>query len=253
MRKRLDIALVERELIKTRSKAQALIMAGKVKVNDTVQSKAGHNIKDSDKIEILEDLYPYVSRGGLKLEHALKHFKIEVKDRICLDVGASTGGFSDCLLQSGAKLVYAVDVGKGQLDSNLAKNPRLKFMPFTNARYLKPKLFDLPPTVAVVDVSFISLKLVLPAVIKSLKAPADIIALIKPQFELTRKQAPGGIVKDENYRKQAVENLRNFLVNSLLGSDPKSKFTDKGVIASPIKGAKGNIEFLWYIKLVHKN
>jgi 23S rRNA (cytidine1920-2'-O)/16S rRNA (cytidine1409-2'-O)-methyltransferase len=245
MKKRLDIALVERGFAETRSKACALIMAGKVKVNGLVRTKAGFALKEGDEISIVEDLCPYVSRGGLKLEFALKHFKVSVENRICLDIGVATGGFSDCLIKHGAKLVYAVDVGKGQLDSSLAKNPKIKFIPHTNAKYLKPKIFCPLADFAAIDVSFISLRKVLIPVINCLKKPASIIALIKPQFELEAKKVPKGIVKEENYRKEVVENLQNFLKQ--VASQQNISLTDKGVTPSPIKGAKGNIEYLWQI------
>jgi len=262
MKKRLDIALFQRGLVNTHSKAQSLIMAGKIKVNGAIETKAGHNTKDTDIIEIIEDVCPYVSRGGLKLAHALKKFDITVKERICLDVGASTGGFSDCLIKSGAKLVYAVDVGKGQLDDTLSKNPKLKFIPHTNARNLTPDIFDaipserfdfthrkcsgLRPSLAAIDVSFISLELILLPVIRSLEKPADVIALIKPQFELERKHAPKGVVKNPDYRTQVIEKLQTHLKEKIF---PLHKVQDKGIIPSPIKGAKGNIEYLWHIKI----
>lgn len=250
MKKRLDITLVERGLCKTRAKAQALIMAGRVKVNEKIQSKAGYGVKTEYEISVSEDACPYVSRGGLKLEYALKNFDIPVKKRICVDIGVATGGFSDCLIKYGAKLVYAVDVGKGQLDSNLTKNTKLKFIPNTNARYLKPDIFAPPPDLAAIDVSFISLTKILLPVINCLKKPADIIALIKPQFELCPKKVPKGVVKNEIYRNEAVKKLQDFLISlGKIQKDAKHfSLKSKEIIPSPIKGAKGNVEYLWWIR-----
>lgn len=250
MKKRLDIALVEKGLVKTRAKAQGLIMAGKVEVNGSVCTKAGFPIKEKDEISITKNICPYVSRGGLKLEFGLKHFGINVENRICLDVGCATGGFGDCLSKSKAKLVYAIDVGKGQLDSLLAKNPRIKFIPYTNAKYLKAEMFSPPPDFAAIDVSFISLEKILIPVITCLKRPADVIALIKPQFELEPKKVPKGVVKNELYRKEAVENLRNYLKRIQSQIKPNISLRDKAVIPSPIKGAKGNIEYLWWLRVI---
>jgi len=161
------------------------------------------------------------------------------------DIGAATGGFTDCLLQEGASKVYAVDVGKGQLDDKIKKKPEVVFIPGTNARFLTPGLFSPPPSLAVIDVSFISLKLVLLPVINSLAENADIVALIKPQFELSPKQTPKGIVKTEENRMEAVNSLRQFITSLNL---PGYAVKELGLIESPIKGAKGNIEYLWRLR-----
>ena len=159
MKTRLDLAAVDRGLFSTRARAQAAIMAGKVAVNGKVLEKAGHGVKTQDKIEVLAGHCPYVSRGGLKLKKAVDDFNIPVKGRVCLDVGTATGGFTDCLLKEGALKVYSVDVGKGQIDEKIKKDPKVVFMPQMNARFLKPGLFDPLPSLAVIDVSFISLKI----------------------------------------------------------------------------------------------
>lgn len=254
MKTRLDRAAVARGLFPTRTRAQAAIMAGKVAVNGKVAEKAGHGVKPEDKIEVLADPCPYVSRGGLKLKAAIDTFNIPVKGRVCLDVGTATGGFTDCLLKEGALKVYSVDVGKGQIDDGIKKNPKVVFIPGTNARFLKPDLFDPLPSLVVIDVSFISLKLILSPVINSVAGHADIIALVKPQFELERKQVPKGVVRSETARMEAVNMLRNFLF-----THPHSRLThhssppalhaiaESGLIPSPIKGAKGNVEYLWHL------
>lgn len=254
MKTRLDCAAVARGLFPTRARAQAAIMAGKVAVNGKIAEKAGHGVKAEDKIEVLADPCPYVSRGGLKLKAAIAAFNITVKGRVCLDVGVATGGFTDCLLKEGALKVYSVDVGKGQIDDGIKKHPKVVFIPGTNARFLKPDLFDPLPSLAVIDVSFISLKLIIPPVINSIAGHADIIALIKPQFELERKQVPKGVVRLEKSRMEAINILRDFLF-----AHPHARLTphssppaphaiaESGLIPSPIKGAKGNIEYLWHL------
>lgn len=247
MKTRLDCAVVDRGLFPTRSRAQAAIMAGKVAVNGKVAEKAGHGVKAEDKIEVLADPCPYVSRGGLKLKKAIDDFNITVKDRVCLDVGTATGGFTDCLLKEGAGKVYSVDVGKGQIDDGIKKNPKVVFIPGTNARFLKPDLFDPLPSLAVIDVSFISLKLILPPVINSIAGHADIIALIKPQFELTAKQVPKGVVRLEKSRMEAINILRDFLFTPRASHLALHNLVESGLIPSPIKGAKGNVEYLWHL------
>lgn len=243
MKIRLDVACVERGLFESREKAQASIMAGLVTVNGKPADKAGKPVKETDSIETVKSDCPYVSRGGLKLKGALDRFKIEVKDRICLDVGVATGGFTDCFLRAGAKKVYAVDVGEGQIHEKIKAEPRVVFIPQTNARFMKPGLFPEKPRLCAIDVSFISLKLILGPVFDCLAAGGLVVALIKPQFELEPKDLKRGIVKSEELRLKAVEELRRFLSEKLKG------FEEKGLIDSPIKGAKGNTEFLW---LLHK-
>lgn len=241
MKIRLDVACVERGLFDSREKAQASIMAGLVTVNGKPADKAGKPVKETDLIEITRSDCPYVSRGGLKLKGALDRFKIEVKDRICLDVGVATGGFTDCFLQEGAKKVYAVDVGEGQIHEKIKADPRAVFIPRTNARFMKPGLFPEKPQLCAIDVSFISLKLILGPVFDCLAAGGMAVVLIKPQFELEPKDLKRGIVKSDELRVKVVEELRTFLSEYLKG------FEEKGLMDSPIKGAKGNIEFLWLL------
>jgi len=241
MKTRLDIACVERGLFESRVKAQASIMAGLVKVNGLQADKAGKTVTEADLIEIAKPDCPYVSRGGLKLKGAVDNYGIDVKDRICLDVGVATGGFTDCFLQEGAAKVYAVDVGEGQIHEKIKSHPKVVFIPQTNARFLKPGLFPELPELVAIDVSFISLKLILGPVFESTAPGARVIALIKPQFELEPRDLKRGIVKDGALRLKAVEGLRKFISENLRG------FTEEGLIESPIKGAKGNVEFLWLL------
>ena len=192
---RFDQLLVERGLFETRSKAQAAIMAGKVRLAGHARLKAGSEVPEDAPVEVLADACPFVSRGGLKLRAALDAFGVDPRGRVCLDVGASTGGFTDCLLKRGAKRVHAVDVGHGQLNAKLRADPRVRVLEETHARDLMPALIDPPPDLAVIDVSFISLTKVLPHVLRCLPGPFDLIALIKPQFELEPKKTPKGIVR----------------------------------------------------------
>ncbi len=241
-RLRLDIAMKELGLVETRSKAKALIMAGSVTVNHQIVSKAGHLVSEDDDIILKAKACPFVSRGGLKLQAALKRFNVNVESRICLDVGASTGGFTDCLLQNGATLVYAVDVGYGQLDWSLRNRKDVINLEKTNIRHVDKRLFEPPPDIAVVDVSFISLKLVLPAVLPLMRNDLfDIITLIKPQFEAGPSAVgKGGIVRNEEVRTKVVDELTDFFSNSM-------GLKVNGVMDSPIKGAKGNKEYLVHL------
>ncbi|MBI4802224.1 MAG: TlyA family RNA methyltransferase [Elusimicrobia bacterium] len=241
MKKRLDAACVERGLFESREKARASIMAGLVLVNGRTADKAGKPVKETDIIDLARSDCPYVSRGGLKLKGAIENFKISVKGKICLDVGVATGGFTDCFLQEGAEKVYAVDVGEGQMHEKIKKDPRVIFMPQTNARLLKPELFPQTPLLAAIDVSFISLKLILKPVFDCLAPGGETVALIKPQFELEPKDLKKGIVKNEGLRREAVEDLKKFAGENLKGVE------EKGLIDSPVKGAKGNLEFLWLL------
>ena len=243
---RLDRMLVERGLVQSRERAQALILAGKVLVNQQKIEKAGAAVEAEAEIRLLGEDLRYVSRGGLKLERALDHWKVDVTGKICLDVGASTGGFSDCLLQHGAARVIAVDTGYGQLDLRLRQDSRVKLLEKTNARYLKREDVNENVDVIVADVSFISLSLVLPSVIAAAfpqgwldRAGRSLIVLVKPQFEVGREQVgKGGIVRDEDAQQAAVEKVRR-VVNEL-------GFRRVEVIESPILGAEGNREFLMY-------
>ncbi len=243
MKKRLDQILVERELYPSQPKAQAAIMAGVVFVEGQKIDKAGTLFPEAVEIKIKSAPHPYVGRGGLKLEKALKEFAVKVKDKVCLDVGASTGGFTDCLLQNGAKLVYAVDVGYGQLDWKLRKDPRVKVFERVNARNLKPKDLGLEKSeinLCVIDVSFISLTKILPAVYALLTDKAEVIALIKPQFEAKREQVEkGGIVRDPAVHQEVVEKVE--------AEAETIGFEIKGIVTSPITGADGNVEFLIHL------
>ncbi len=242
MKMRLDLACVEQGLFESREKALRAIMAGLVAVNGKPADKAGQAVRDGDAISLLKSDCPYVSRGGLKLKSALANFSIEAGGRICLDVGVATGGFTDCFLQAGAKKVYAVDVGEGQIHEKIKNDPRVVFIPQTNARFLKPEIFSEKPGLCAIDVSFISLKLVLGPVFGVMAPGAEMVALIKPQFELSPADLKRGIVKTEELRLKAVEKMRAFLEDALPGVE------EKGLMDSPIKGAKGNLEFLWYLK-----
>jgi 23S rRNA (cytidine1920-2'-O)/16S rRNA (cytidine1409-2'-O)-methyltransferase len=237
---RLDQLLVQKGLARSREKAKALIMAGLVQVDGAQIDKAGRFVPSSASVLLKEARPRYVSRGGLKLEAAIQHFSVDVKGRDLLDVGASTGGFTDCLLQHGANRVIAVDVGYGQLDWKLRQDPRVEILEKTNARYLRPEDLDTPVNGAVIDVSFISLKLVVPPVSELLKRPSYIIALIKPQFEVGKGQVgKGGVVRDPNLHRDVVENLKGFF--ETLG------WTVQGHIPSPLLGPKGNREFFIYL------
>lgn len=236
---RLDRLLVERGLVESRERGHALILAGQVLVNGQKQDKAGALVPEDAELRILGGVLPYVSRGGLKLEGALNWFKISVEGKTALDVGASTGGFTDCLLQHGAKKVYAVDVGYGQLAWKLRQDPRVITIERVNVRdiasSLVPELID----IAVIDVSFISLEKVVPAILKFFKPGSELVALIKPQFEVGREQVgKGGIVRDEVARNAAVDRVTVFVRG--LGLEVK------GVVPSPITGQDGNVEFLIY-------
>jgi 23S rRNA (cytidine1920-2'-O)/16S rRNA (cytidine1409-2'-O)-methyltransferase len=242
---RLDKLLLERGLTRSRERAQALILAGKVLVNGQKVEKAGAGVEGSADIRLLGVDLKYVSRGGLKLEAALRHWQIDVTGKICLDVGTSTGGFTDCLLQHGAARVIAVDTGHGQIDFRLRQDTRVRLLEKTNARYLTPQQVGEVVDLVVMDVSFISATLVLPAVIAAaFPLPAErsgrrVVVLVKPQFEAGREQVgKGGIVRDLAVQEAAVEKLRQALQN--LGC------TNTDVIDSPILGGEGNREFLLY-------
>lgn len=242
IKKRLDVACVERGLFESREKALRAIMAGLVTVNGRPADKAGQPVKEADAVELVRDDCPYVSRGGLKLKGALDAFGLDPRGRICLDVGVATGGFSDCFLQAGAAKVYAVDVGEGQIHEKVKNDHRVVFMPQTNARFLKPDLFPEKPQLCAIDVSFISLKLILGPVFAALAPGGEVVALVKPQFELQAADLRKGIVKDEETRLKVMEDLRAFLKETLPG------FEERGLADSPIKGAKGNLEFLWLLR-----
>jgi len=236
---RLDRFLVERGIAESRERGQAMILAGKVLVNGQKVEKAGALVPEEADIRILGEPMPYVSRGGLKLEAALREFKITVTGRTAMDVGASTGGFTDCLLQHGCRNVYAVDVGYGQLAWKLRQDPRVISLERTNIREINSALIPEPIDIAVIDASFISLEKVIPPVLPFLAHDSEIIALIKPQFEVGKgRVGKGGIVRDETARKAVVERIVEFVREQGLEV--------KGVIPSPITGQDGNIEYLLY-------
>ncbi|HUO17647.1 MAG TPA: TlyA family RNA methyltransferase [Verrucomicrobiae bacterium] len=244
MKIRLDRLLVERGLAGSRERAQALILAGKVLVAEQKIEKAGTQVEQDSEIRVLGQDLRYVSRGGLKLERALEHWRIEVAGKVCLDVGASTGGFTDCLLQHGAARVIAVDTGYGQMDFKIRQNPNVRLLEKANARYLSRQQVGELVDLIVMDVSFISATLILPAVIAAAfpqvrkdRLGCQIIVLVKPQFEVGREHVgKGGIVRDENAQMGAVEKVKRAL--SELGC------TRTDVVESPILGAEGNREFL---------
>ncbi len=238
-KKRLDQAIVERGLLKSRSEAKRFIIEGKVLINNIVANKANILVEDKDKISLKEPK-KFVSRGGLKLEKALDTFEVDVKGKITADIGASTGGFTDCLLKRGANKVYAVDVGYGQIDLSLRNNPRVVLLERTNARYLTKKEIPDLLELVVIDVSFISILKILPAISKLISPDADIVSLIKPQFEGKREYLKKGIVKDKALHLEILKNLIEEI--SSLG------FIVTDATFSPIKGGKGNIEFLFHIK-----
>jgi 23S rRNA (cytidine1920-2'-O)/16S rRNA (cytidine1409-2'-O)-methyltransferase len=243
-KERLDVLLVERGLSETREKAKRSIMAGLVYSNEERLDKPGEKVKVDIPLMIKGNVLPYVSRGGLKLEKALKVFDVTVKDKIMLDIGASTGGFTDCALQNGAKMSYALDVGYNQLAWKLRQDDRVVVMERTNFRYVTPKdLAGEMPNFATIDVSFISLKLILP-VLKTLLVPdSDIVALVKPQFEAGREQVgKKGIVRDEKVHLQVVNKIVDFAL--------EQGFNVVNLSFSPITGGDGNIEFLLHLKWI---
>ena len=241
-KRRLDTAVTELGLTESRQKAQALIMAGEVYVNGQKQLKAGACVEADDVIEIREKkALRYVSRGGLKLEKAMSLWPIDLRDRICADIGASTGGFTDCMLQNGARLVYAVDVGYNQLDWRLRTHPQVVCMERTNARYLTREHIPEPLDFFSVDVSFISLSLILPALRPLVKGDGQAVCLVKPQFEAGKdKVGKKGVVRDPAVH---LEVLERFLTHA-----GQAGFAVKDMTYSPIKGPEGNIEYLGFLQ-----
>ena len=241
-KKRIDILLVEKGLARSRQHAQALIMAGQVLVEDEPITKAGSKVDIKAGIRVRGETLPYVSRGGLKLEAALKAFEIDVTGFSCLDVGASSGGFTDCLLQKGARRVVAVDVGYGQLAWKLRQDSRVTVIERTNVRKMAADALPYPVDLITIDVSFISLKIVIPAVQKFVIPKTQLIALIKPQFEVGKGMVgKGGVVKDHALHEQVTSDLMTFFKEIGLTGPP--------VISSPILGPKGNHEFLAHLKV----
>lgn len=245
-RERIDKLLVERGLAESRTKAQALVMAGVVLVNEQQVQKPADQFAIDARIRVKHADDPasrYVGRGGLKLQAALLEFHLNVEGAVCLDVGASTGGFTDCLLQNGAQKVFAIDVGHNQIDWRLRNDPRVEVREGVNARFLQPEDFPVRFDLAVIDVSFISATKVLPAIVPLIRDGGSIVTLIKPQFEVGRGEVGGGgIVRDVAKRAQAVETVNNAAAELALRV--------AGVIESPIQGAEGNIEFLAHYKLI---
>jgi len=239
MKVRLDVMLAERGLAESREKAQALVLAGEVLVNGVKAQKPGQSVAPDASLEVLSRP-AYVGRGGLKLKAALDRFGIEVTGRVCLDVGASTGGFTDCLLQHGAAKVHAVDVGAGQIDWKLRSDPRVILHERLNARYLRREEVGEPIDLAVCDVSFISVTLILPAVAPLLQSDGEMVILIKPQFEVGKGQVgKGGIVRDPELHRSACRRIEDAVRLMNYRTD---------IIESPILGAEGNREFLLYAR-----
>lgn len=236
---RLDQLLVERGLAASREKAQALVLAGQVTIAGQRMEKPGHSVASDASVEVLERM-PYVSRGGYKLAGALDAFHVDVSGRVCLDVGASTGGFTDCLLQRGAAKVWAIDVGHGQLDWKIRNDPRVVVREGVNARYLTPEEYPERFDLAVCDASFISATMVIPAIVPLLKSTGEMIVLVKPQFEVERGQVgKGGIVKEPELHQAACDRVRGAV--EMLGFRTR-------MVESPIQGAEGNREFLLYAR-----
>ena len=239
-KKRLDVLLVEQGLAESRQKAQAIIMAGQVYAGERRCDKAGQTLDEGIVLEVRGQTMPYVSRGGLKLEKAMKSFPIVLQDKIAADIGASTGGFTDCMLKNGAAKVYAVDVGYGQLAWAIRNDPRVVCLERTNARYLTREQIPDPLDFASIDVSFISLGLILPALRPLLRDGGEVAALVKPQFEAGReKVGKKGVVRDPAVH---LEVLEQFLRHA-----DQSGFSVKGLDFSPIRGPEGNIEYLGYL------
>ncbi len=241
MKKRLDMLLVERGLAPSREKAKAYIMAGDVYVEEQKEDKAGTMFQETVKIEVRGNTLPYVSRGGLKLEKAMKTFDVTLAGKVCMDVGASTGGFTDCMLQNGAVKVYSIDVGYGQLDWKLRQDERVVCMEKTNIRYVLPEDISEPAAFSSIDVSFISLTKVLLPVRNLLTENGEIVCLIKPQFEAGReKVGKKGVVRDPAVHREVIEKVRDYAMSICLMPCHLS--------FSPIKGPEGNIEYLMHLK-----
>ncbi|MES2751078.1 MAG: TlyA family RNA methyltransferase [Pseudomonadota bacterium] len=233
-RKRADLLLVERGLFESRARAQAAIEAGRVIANGKQVAKPSETISTDAAIEA-EPAHPWVSRGGVKLSGALEQYPIAIEDHVCIDVGASTGGFTEVLLNNGASLVYAIDVGRGQLHPSLHNNPKIVSMEETDIRSLAGKRLEIRPDVVVIDVSFISLKLVLPAILPLAAAPMHLLALIKPQFEAERRHSKKGIIRDDAVHREVCDDIAAFVES--LGC------TDIKLFPSSIAGGDGNAEF----------
>ena len=240
MKERLDVLLVKRNLAASREKAKAIIMSGNVYVDNQKEDKPGTTFPEESKIEVRGHTLPYVSRGGLKLEKAMKEFQVSVEGKVCTDVGSSTGGFTDCMLQNGAVKVFAIDVGHGQLDWKLRQDERVVCMEKTNIRYVTPEDIGEPVDFSSIDVSFISLTKILPPVRSCLKDGGQVVCLIKPQFEAGReKVGKKGVVRDRQVHEDVIKQIMDFA--SALG------FSLLHLDYSPIKGPEGNIEYLLHL------
>lgn len=245
IKKRLDVLLVEQGYAESRTKAQAIIMSGLVYVQGQKADKPGISYEEHVEIEVRTGGCPYVSRGGLKLEKALRDFGVDPTGYVCSDSGASTGGFTDCLLQQGATKVFAIDVGYGQLDWKIRSDPRVVVMERTNVRYVTPEQLGEPLDLSVIDVSFISLKIVLPVIKTFLKPTGQVLCLIKPQFEAGKeKVGKKGVVRDPAVHKEVLD--------SFVELTGQTGFTILGLTFSPVKGPEGNIEFLAHLTLDDK-
>ena len=247
MKTRLDVALFERGLTKSREEARALVLAGRVYLGEVKAEKAGQFVGEDAQINVRGDACPFVSRGGYKLQKAMEEFPISLDDKVCADIGASTGGFTDCMLQHGAAKVYAIDVGYGQLDWKLRSDSRVTVLERTNARYMEPAWFSVPLDFASIDVSFISLDKILPPLFPCLKDGGQVVALIKPQFEAGRnKVGKHGVVSDQETHVEVIDRILNV--------SREAGFCVQGLSYSPIRGPKGNIEFLVFLeKCILKN
>ncbi len=243
---RLDLLLVKNKLAGSRERAKRIIMTGKVMVNDKMIDKPGTLVDPTAQIICHINDIPFVSRGGLKLEKAIRELSIDVTDLCCMDIGASTGGFTDCLLQSGAARVYAVDVGYGQFDWTLRNDPRVELIERTNIRYMPFERVGRTLDLIVVDTSFISLKIVIPSAEKFMKNNTRILALIKPQFEAGKgKVGKGGVVRDQETRNMVIDDIKSFFI--------KRGYAVENIVPSPVPGPKGNKEYIISLKYFHLN
>lgn len=243
-KERLDILLTSKGFFESREQAKRAIMAGLVKIDNEISDKPGVKVPEDANIEVKGNLHPFVSRGGLKLLKAIEQFQLDLTNKVVLDIGASTGGFTDCSLQYGAKEVYSIDVGYGQLAWSLRQDPRVHVMERTNFRYLKKEdLGYSTPNFATIDVSFISLKKILDNLLLLLSENSEVVALVKPQFEAGREMVgKKGIVREPNIHQQVLHDIIQFSV--------KAGYSFENLTFSPIKGGEGNIEFLLYLKTV---
>ena len=244
-KKRADIILFEQGQAQSRSRAESIILSGSVYIGDRKIDKPGTQLPEDSILEVRAKEHPWVSRGGMKLFHALEHFKIDPKGFTCIDLGASTGGFTNVLLSQNAKKVYAIDVGFGQLDWGLRNDDKVIVMERQNARYITSELISEPIDMIVCDASFIGLRTILPAAMSLAKKDAILIALIKPQFEAGKKHLKKGIVRDESIHQQVCLEIKNWLENDM-------KWSVQGITPSPITGAKGNKEFLICAKFISR-